>query len=105
MSKYITNEEYMNDSSKLHHAYYLQMATLAGMHIPTDMLNRSKKALATGDKHLNSIPLKEWDHLSKVYKQNIARANKIVNNASKWSLSDGVCAAKAMAIELVKDEV
>ncbi len=97
---YITYTEYFADSNNLFQAYHLQQAQLAGMRIPSAMVAASKKALANGDEWLNTIPLSKWDQISATYSNSLSRANEKVNGRPSWSLSDGVCAAKALAMHL-----
>ena len=97
---YLTYKEFCEDSKNLFHAYYLQQAQLAHIRIPTDMVAASKKALATGDEWLNTISLNKWAKISETYRHDLSRANEIVNGRYSWSLSDGVCAAKALAMHL-----
>lgn len=104
----ITRKEYMANSEKLHHAYYLQIALKSGLtkhHLPA-FLPEIKEALKT-DRHLNNIPLLRWDARAANTKQLVTKqitiAEEFPAGPSKvvWSLGDGVCILKALAKHLV----
>lgn len=104
--KVITRAEYMADSERLHHAYYLETAQLAGMtarSLPVP-LTRIKLALADGDKHLNSIPLHMWDNCALGWRYEVAQVNIHKEGYCASSLSDCVCALKALAKHLATKE-
>jgi hypothetical protein len=83
-----------------HQDYYLELAQLS--HLPSwgIPMNLVKTALAGGDKHLNTIPLDLWDRLAIMNQSAVANANKKRDGKCVWSLSDGVCALKALAVHL-----
>jgi hypothetical protein len=101
----ITHKEYMNDSSNLHHKYYLQFATEATKRFVLSSLEVKdiKKALDSGDEHLNDmkIPFNHmgsggrwwWDNAP----INLELARELGENNSP---STHTCVAKAMAREL-----
>lgn len=94
----ITRKEYMSDSEKLHHRYYLEIGREAGIsYAKSADLPRIKEALNKNDKHLNTIPLSEWDNRGMVTKNAIHRA--MTKRGDSWSLAGGVCVHKACAIE------
>jgi uncharacterized protein YmfQ (DUF2313 family) len=103
----ITRAEYMANSRELHQAYYLEIAQAAGWRnrISDKMLTRVKAALAAGDKHLNTIPLSEWDHLTGFpHCGGLSRAVRERHPGFGATLSDGVCALKALARYLAEQE-
>ena len=57
--KLITRKEYMENSSELHHKYYLQFATESTKIFVLNELKIKdiKNALLNGDKHLNEIKI------------------------------------------------
>jgi hypothetical protein len=95
----ITRKQYLAHSADLFHAYFLQFAgngyrsALAGMFGPEELL-------ASQDPNFNDIDLARWDDAarklySRIDHQRVMAAGEI------YSLSTGVCTAKAMARELV----
>lgn len=98
----ITRQEYMADSENLHQAYYLETAQMAGLsvvNLPTSIAN-IRKALET-DKNLNNISLQAWDYcVTSSVRAAIARVNVEKEGQHASSLSDGVCALKALARHL-----
>lgn len=91
----ITRAEYMADS-KLHHAYYLEVAREAGIsYAKSEMLAMIKAALSAGDEHLNTISLGWWDHRARGTVGALERALRVRGEA--YSLGCGVCAHKAAA--------
>lgn len=91
-----TRKQYM-DKEVSHQEYYLEMAQLGGMYLFPDTVERTRKALADGDEHLNTIPLGYWDGLALAQKRAICKANKMRGEPHAWSLGEGVCALKALA--------
>ena len=57
--KTITRKEYMNNSTELHHKYYAQFITHStNLFVLADLTPKQiKKALDSGDKHLNEIKI------------------------------------------------
>ena len=55
----LTREEYMKDSSNLHHAYYAQFVTTLTLNFILGSLTIEgiKQAIESGDKHLNDIKI------------------------------------------------
>ena len=96
--------KHMADSENLHHAYYLEMAQHAGFtknNLPVSV-DKIRKALET-DEHLNNIPLHLWDsRVTPSVRQAIGRVNIAKEGRCVSSLSDGVCALKALAKHLAK---
>lgn len=96
----ITREQYMKDHT-LHHAYYLEVAHEAGIdYSKSSKLQRCIDALATGDEHLNTIPLREWDKAAAFTEDGIRRALK--KRGDNYSMAGGVCVHKCAAIEAAK---
>lgn len=98
----MTRKEYMQNSSpRNHQKYYLNLAKSVGLTLPESLKER---VLESKDSYFNDIPLELWDQLARSSKQQIAKANKIVNGESVWSLCDGVCMYKALAREYVRQQ-
>lgn len=94
----ITRREYMSDSEKLHHRYYLEMGREAGIsYAKSQELPRIKEAIKNGDKHLNTIPLKEWDNRGNWTQASVNTA--MLKRGDSWSLAGSVCVHKAVALE------
>jgi hypothetical protein len=100
----ITRKEYMADSSNLHQAYYLETAQMAGLtahNLPVSV-DKIREALKT-DRNLNNIPLQWWDAcVTSWVRSAIARVNVEKEGQRASSLSDGVCALKALARHLAE---
>ena len=93
----ITHKEYMADSKRLHHAYYLEIARAAGVQIPGSMMERVK---GSTDEHYNDIPLDQWDRIAGVMNGKLIASHwamAMKARGSFASLATGVCAAKALA--------
>lgn len=95
----ITRAEYMQDSSRLHHAYYLQFCTPA---VFQHVANFIKRRNVRPDGWRN-ISLTHWDAYGDYTKTLIDR-NKLREaigwdnpHTYPWSLSDNVCIMKAAA--------
>ena len=100
----ITRADYMQDSENLHHVYYRQFRPAVERHVRTlinsfglECVRKAYKA----DRHLNNIPLRHWDAIAIQAKHEIAQINKRLGNGCVWSYSDGVCAAKACARDII----
>lgn len=105
--KAITRKEYMEDSSNLHHQYYLQFATEGTRQFILNTLKVEdiKKALEGGDEHLNDINIPYnnmyrgggwwWDDapINQALTKELGEGN---------SMSTHTCVAKAVAKELAK---
>ena len=108
--KQITYAEYMQNSSELHHAYFLQFATeqTKSYVLASLKIDDIKKALDAGDVHLNNIkiPYNNMSRGGKWWWDN-APINTILLKESGGcnSLSTHTCVAKAMAIELAKQNL
>ena len=91
----ITYREYMDDSSNLHRAFYLEVAQACYLELSAGMMD---KVRASEDEHLNDVPLKLWDDLAGSYKERIGQELK--RRGTTYSLSSGVSAFKALAYYL-----
>lgn len=90
-----TRSDYMNGRAT-HQGYYGAIVREAGISLATwHALERVKHALAVGDEHLNTIPLKLWDELA--YRQRPAVEPVLREHGDFWSLAGGVCVAKEAA--------
>jgi hypothetical protein len=115
-TKVITRKEYLNNSEKLHHEYYLQFATSEAENVLLRIINK-ESILNSKDEHLNDIPLKKWDSLagfifngskciSKPHHIPLGIDGKKLKEAGEgYSCSTGVCVFKAVARELIKNKV
>lgn len=95
-----TGDKTKEERQQLHHQYYLGLANAVGLTLPEWI---KKDVLASKDEHFNDIPLSKWDGLAEMARPAIARANKIINGQSVWSLCDGGCVFKALAFEYCKE--
>lgn len=106
-NKIITREEYMKNSSELHHAYFLQFATQETKRFILSSLKIDdiKKAIDSGDVHLNKIKI-PYNNMSNGggWWWDYAPINmQLLKEAGEFnSLSTHTCVAKAMAKELSK---
>lgn len=97
----ITRQEYMSHSTKLHQAYYLEIALEAGLKIPAVAIKRTREELAAGNDNLNDmrdINLDAWTGLGAARKPELQRAMK--KRGDFYSQAGACCAAKALAIHL-----
>lgn len=93
----ITRENYMA-GKVTHQEFHSAVAHAAGIDFSTaDILPRVRAAIAKGDEHLNSIPLRVWDMLALSAKPAITRALKA--HGDFWSDAGGVCVVKQAARE------
>lgn len=98
----MTREDYMN-GKVTHKEFYRSVAHEAGISFAnSSMLPKIKAALASGDEHLNTIPLQTWDALAHVSRTQIATALK--KHGDFYSMAGGVCTLKAAAIEAAEIE-
>lgn len=98
----MTRQEYMQAPNGLHEDYYLQFATQT---IKARTKAMIKLILNSKDKNFNDIDLRYWDDISKAAFDELARVNFNINGSRSASLSDGVCAAKAYAHKLKKENI
>jgi hypothetical protein len=119
--KTITREDYMNNSKELHNDYYLQFAT-SGIRrfVDNNYSIETIKAAIADDEHLNSDLLNikgfgapatpgyngsHWmsifDHISNIYKEELANVNFKINGSRSWSISIGTCAIKSYMRHLI----
>jgi hypothetical protein len=56
-------------------------------------------ALIEEDKHLNNVPLRQWDNLHEWVRANLRGGAELaaINGTGGWSLSDSVCVLKETA--------
>lgn len=105
----ITRKDYMENSSVLHHDYYLQFVTQSTIDFVKSRIGMTR-LLASKDKHLNDICKHSrggagswiWDFAP----INIALARELgeVSKGALPSPSTHTCIAKAAARELIKAE-
>jgi hypothetical protein len=106
MEKVITYKEYMADSGKLFWTYYLQFATPLTFKLVEDRIGLDV-LMASTDEYLNDIPLRKWDALNAAVRESadkaaLRQAQGVEPPKYHWSLSDGVCIAKAVARAIIK---
>ena len=94
-----TRKQYM-DKEVTHTEYYGQfvdgvMQEQVGLRIGVNRIINSK------DKHLNDIPLKEWDNMEIMVRQHCGTSISMASGCGV-SLSDCVCVAKAAAKQIKK---
>ena len=93
----------------LHHEYYIQFATAGTRQLVRARIG-TKAILASQDEHFNDIPLAKWDAMSEAVRSTVnVPALKAAEPCDKpkhyrWSLSHGVCIAKAVAREIAESE-
>lgn len=100
--KLFTRLEFM-DKKCTYHQYYGGIATEAGLcykRADPNFLRRIKEALASGDEHLNTIPLIEWDRRAKSLFGVVDDAFRKAGDVP--SLAGQVCLLKWVANEAVK---
>lgn len=93
----MTRKDYM-EGRITHQEYYSTIAKEAHISFKnSEMLPEIKDALAKGDEHLNTIPLRQWDMMATFHRDRIRLALK--NHDDFYSLGGGVCVMKAAAVE------
>lgn len=100
----ITRADYMKDSENLHQVYYRQFRPAVDRHVRSliaDIGIDKVREYYKADRHLNNIPIERWDRIAQVAKHEIANINKKLGRGCVWCLSDGVCASKACAIDII----
>ena len=104
--KKITRAEYMNNSSELHHTYYLQFATESTKAFVLNSLTieKIKNALENGDEHLNKIkiPYNNMGHGGRWWWDDAPINMGLLKELGEGnSPSTHTCVAKALAKSLV----
>ena len=95
----ITRRQYLEHSAELHHAYFLQFAG-AGYRSALSGKFGPEELLASTDPNFNDIPLARWDDAARQLYPRVDHS-RIVAAGDFYSLSMGVCIAKAMARDLI----
>ena len=103
----ITRNEYMQNSSELHQAYFLQFATDSTKNFILRSLKKSdiKKALENGDVYLNKlkIPYNNMSHGGSWWWDESPVSAALLKEAGELnSQSTRTCVGKAVAKELAK---
>lgn len=104
-TKTITRADYMSGRAT-HDEYYDALCDLAGVSYADadpQFIERCREALFSGDEHLNSIPLKEWDRRASSLLPGVGRAFKEVGDHP--SAAGLVCLLKAAARRAALDDV
>lgn len=92
----ITRAAYMNLEITHEEFYDAVAARLNSRYLFSEQLmKRVKAALASGDVHLNSIPLSEWDAIADRVKMTVSAVLK--EHGDSWSLAGGICTVKQAA--------
>lgn len=94
----ITRKQYMDasreDGPAMHRAYYGEIVRECRVRIPADLVAQSRKALAEGDEHLNTIPLGLWDGMV----SSLSGVNAALKARGDYlTLGTGVCVLKEAA--------
>ena len=97
----ITRADYMAGKAN-HQTYYEQFETPALKRAVLTLIGK-KAILASCDPHLNDIPLRKWDQVSRMCRDEIMHSNLELNGQPTYCLSDGVCAAKAYARKFARE--
>lgn len=98
----ISRKEYMAGACS-HSEYYAQFAGPFREILKRDRSPQEWSELIDNDPHLNKVPLKYWDDLSRLFWKQTADKNRELNGVLGWSLSDGVCGAKEAARQIAKE--
>lgn len=83
------------DGTVTHQEYYSSVALAARIMINRELAERTQKALAAGDEHLNTIPLAMWDHMARALQSILHKA--LQEHGDSYSLAGGVCTLKIAA--------
>jgi len=102
MTDFITREQYMNDSSNLHHAYFLQFATLASFSFVENSIGL-EKLQASKDENLNDVV--KWDRggQSWLWDRTPVNATLIRKAGDTLTRSTFTCVGKAVARKILED--
>lgn len=92
-NKPYTRSDYMNKRVD-HHTYYLHLAHRSGNNHTMFTNDFKQRILKSTDPHFNDISLKIWDKLS-IFMCDVYNIND--NGTKTVSLSDRICALKALA--------
>lgn len=98
----MTRQDMMNasDSAAAHRAYYGEIADkVGGFRFSPDMVQRARQALANGDVHLNTIPLRQWDSLVPTLRGATAALKA---RGDYLTLATGVCILKEAMCLLIE---
>jgi len=89
--------EYMNaeNGNEAHRTFYNEVAQDAKVKVSDKLIKETREAIAAGDEHLNTIPLKRWDDLAEAWRHRISPVLK--ERGTAYSISQGVCTMKAAA--------
>jgi hypothetical protein len=94
-----TRAQYLNKEVSFAQ-YYRAIAKDAGVSFKdSSILPQVKRALESGDEHLNTIRLSTWDMYASIAKPQVASAFK--RHGDFWSPAGGVCVAKQAARDAV----
>ena len=98
----ITRQQYINNEVS-HREYYGQFVT-PGLKVTVIVQIGREALLASVDEHFNDIPLRVWDSVAeRVVGGYIGRMISKANGNGGVSLSEGVCAAKEAALQIVEE--
>jgi hypothetical protein len=101
--KLINRQEYLSGRVTFEE-FYREVNRLAGIKFRADhwAVIEAKEALAQGDVHLNSIPLRDWDMMASAACRSLSKAMKELGDF--YSMAGGVCAMKQAVIDAATEE-
>ena len=86
---------------EIHQCYYVNLATLAGIHVPDYVMGWVRDSK---DYFFNDTPLDVWEAWAQYFRVPISVANRDLNGRYHFSLNDGVCALKALARHNLRED-
>jgi hypothetical protein len=102
VAEIITREKYMKGEAS-HEAYYAQFRTPAVERAARAVLRGIQTVPPRGGNYAHS-PLVIWDLHANEIRADIAATNNRIGNGSVFSLCEGVCALKACASALERED-
>lgn len=91
-----------DDTFGLHRSYYAQFVTPALQQAVVSRFGLAElDAALTADKHMNSIPLAQWDRMEPIVRSHCDRAMRAAGDSA--SLANAVCVLKEAARQAVED--
>jgi hypothetical protein len=87
--------------------FYREVNRLAGIKFRADhwAVIEAKEALAQGDVHLNSIPLRKWDLLASSVNGSRSLSKALEELGDFYSMAGGVCAMKQAVIDAANTQL
>ena len=84
-----------------HQEYYAQFAPLFKSYVASKFTKEYIRTKFAEDRHLNNLQkgwMSEFDSVTRLTSDGIARVNRKLNGVSAYSLCDGTCAIKAQML-------